>query len=328
MRRYSAFFATLCIFSHFLIGQESRLLNFGSIELSHVAQMKRDTAQEIQRKSVAQKAIIISLLATSGYFAYRWAYPVENVIELPADEPQEITIPKESLEVQIAQIGEYAKQTNKMVTFSFNADMADKQKSLLSFDSLKSYAYWIGGLFGNALIFGIAGNTISPLMKYFKQLESFTDRAVGKVFHEVNLKWFLTTRVHLPAIFSDLEMLTKQLDELVEKKQHDSAINFISEHEFHQKSLNQSWAIFIKQMEGVLGFMEYRRATFVPLVQERVNQIAHHVFQVVFKTANDLQLKSADENMSVTYTDILQSMRTALDRELKTFVDIEVIDFA
>ena len=327
MRIYNIILASLFIFSHSLHGEDERSLQFGYIQLSNVARMQHNIAQEIKRKKVAQKAIILSLIATSGYLTYRWLSP-ETALELPANEPKEITLPSESVEVQIAQIGEVTKDIGKKVTHLLRLDTASRQGSLLSFDSLKSYATWIGGLFGNALIFGIAGNTISPLMKYFKKLESFTDRAVGKIFHEVNLKWFLTTRVQLPAIFNDLETLTKQLDQEIEKKQHDGRDHLTEEHEFHKKCLARSWSIFIKQMECVLGFIEYRRATFVPLVKERSNQIAQHVFQIVFKTANDIKVKMVDENIPVTYTDILNNMRTCLDQELKTFVDIEVIDFA
>lgn len=327
MRINNTILASLCIFSHLLLGEDERSLRFGYIELSNVARMQRDIDHEIKRKKIAQKAIIFSLIATSGYLTYRWLSP-DAAVELPVDQPKEIALPKESLEIQIAHIGEYVKQTNKIVTYSLNANAATKQRSFLSLESLKSCASWIGGLFGNALIFGIAGNTISPLMKYFKKLESFTDGAVSKIFHEVNLKWFLTTNAHLPAIFNDLETLSKQLDQEIEKMQNDLSDSLRVHHEFHKKCLSQSWSIFIKQMERVVGFIEYRRRTFVPLVKERSSQIMQHVFQIVFKTANDIKAKVTDEKMPVNYVDILNNMRTCLDQELKTFVDIEVIDCA
>ncbi len=322
--------------SNALVAIEYNVRAFKPIDIQQVARAQKKIAREMELKIQAQRAVIISLLATSGYLFYQWALP-ETKITLSVQQP-EVVLPKEPVEVVLNQldvkITSIAREVHDvvsrdLVSREFLRDQGYVVGGKLEWGQwAKGWGYWVARTFGNAFMFGIAGSTISPLMKYFKQLESFADRNVSKLFHEVSLKWFLTTRVHLPATFTDLETLAKQLDEEIVPKQNDLSEHLVKEHEFHKLCLSQSWSIFITQMERILGFIEYRRTTFVPLVHERSNQIAQHIFQIVFKSANDLRLHSADDQTSGNYTDILNNMRKALDQELKTFIDLEVIDFA
>jgi hypothetical protein len=260
------------------------------------------SAYEAKRTKLLKQAMIGVAVVGSGVVIYNWlSTPIPP--KLPCPTIKEDSTCSELIKELLTESNENKKQIAAMHQGMVTAGiLAPSNQGIVEW--LLSWK----PLFLNALMSTLVTASLSPVLKYFKIFDQAVDNIVGKVFYQNNLTWYLAHRAHLPAAFADLENLAERLDQ-------GQAI---------ASELETSWAILVRQVESILGYIDFRKKSLGSYVRERANEISHRIAEQVTGSATQLEQKST--GLGSSYKELIAVTRSKLDIQLRAFADIELID--
>lgn len=183
----------------------------------------------------------------------------------------------------------------------------------------------------------IAGSFV-PFMKYFDLFDQKLNNFIGNYFFTADLPWFIKKRADAKHTFDDVCRYAALCDGNVQEAQqyalrseyaHEWNVavkNETGEREndrvYYLQSLRTSWNLMARQLEAVLGFMNYRlQNKKIAVHKERVQSMVEHIIARYQVCAT--QLQQAMHDTTTPLYPIVKGLRSELENELVSFVQLE-----
>ena len=289
--------------------QLPELQQFARVEPEQVDFYHEKVSKELRKNKYVRVGVAVALLGATGFCGYKIFFGIPNKPTIVP--PLEKTEGQECSNSELKKALEDAQETIR----AQNKIMVDK--GLMPDTS--TWSGWLkswGSFFGQQyLIIGLAqvvGGTLTPFSKYFKKMDTVVDGMIGKVFHDEDLNWFITSHTNIFDLLDQLEKPTLAMKD-----------NPTEQHSFFVNT----WQLSVQQLSSIVGFMQYKIAELKKTSIENAHRaqiIAGRVVNATNETSEQLQKlfeKSALAQSAVQ----IQKLRTALQQVFSEFALTEAL---
>lgn len=319
----------LCCMMGILQAFEARVLH--RIDRDHIELSKQSVKSTLRKSKLRQIVTVSGIGALIGFSAYKFLYG-GNVLEGKI----------------VNDVGTLSSSDvhNIRVVLKAAIDKLDVSKPTLTWPF--TWAAWLGQqAYSNAqlILIGVAStvvfngmnNFLGPISKYITRLDGFLDRTVANIFHKENLEWYIANHVDLVQVFNMLEYYAAIIEgrsiQIPANSLTDVAttVSGVLEGSQNQKDALKDlvgyWNMYVQQLELVLGFIEFKRASHHnPLEGERMKDIGNKIITLTNSFAECIEQKIADlgnnKKPLIVYED-LRILRAQIGQELSNFSVLE-----
>jgi hypothetical protein len=310
-------FSLITFFSFFCFS--SIVADFAQIDRVRVQHCKKEIAREILKNNYARLGFIVAGTAIAGFGGYKMFFadpsrPSNTLMNYDKD----LLLQKMSTEVNAikSQVSHLYETQTCMKEF-----LIDQGYSI---GGSGSWGAWLKGwikYFGRQSIalglLSVVTGTMSPFTKYFKSLDNAVDSAIGKIFHAGDLNWYINTHTNLFSMLSHLEKTAQTIDtEGIDQ----------ADHSYQKEEFTRSWNLCIKQLEGVIGFIEYKGDELRKnslMNAQRADALVKHLEEKMAEICATLQEHFNGYRYGMSLKSVMENAHAYIQDSCSTFTTIE-----